>query len=136
MTKSKTQLKKEAHERRMREQALDKAARIKAATPKPKRHKPNHDEWRRQYAAMLKSAGQLSKPDITSVQGVGAVNSIFDSRWKNPYREDEDLAERERVAQEQAEEKKKRIAPAYGKGAYQYLTGPEGARDAGKKNSF
>lgn len=64
----------------------------------------------------------------------GAKKSIFDSKWKNPYRDDEDLSAREKVAIEKAELLKLRISPAYNKGAYQLITGgKEDAKYIGKK---
>ena len=47
----------------------------------------------------------------------------------------EEYAAREAAAQQEIERKKNCIAPAYSKGAYQYIGSPEMARDAGKKNS-
>lgn len=47
--------------------------------------------------------------------------------------EDEELIERERIAQEEIERKKKQVAPMYSKGAYQYITSPELLHDLGKK---
>jgi hypothetical protein len=47
----------------------------------------------------------------------------------------EDMAVRERLAQAEAERRKKMIAPMYNKGAYQYIGGvtPEILHDIGKK---
>ena len=45
---------------------------------------------------------------------------------------DEELAERERLAQEEIERKKLCTAPAFNKGAYQYVTSEEMAKDIGK----
>lgn len=45
---------------------------------------------------------------------------------------DEELAERERLAQEELERKKLCTAPAYNKGAYQYVANEEMAKDIGK----
>ncbi|CCI88508.1 hypothetical protein BN79_099 [Yersinia phage phiR2-01] len=45
---------------------------------------------------------------------------------------DEELAERERKAQEEIERKKLCTAPAYNKGAYQYVTDEEQAKMVGR----
>ncbi|UJD21449.1 hypothetical protein PQE64_gp066 [Salmonella phage vB_STy-RN29] len=45
---------------------------------------------------------------------------------------DEELAERERKAQEEIERKKMCIAPAYNKGAYQYVSDEEQAKMVGR----
>lgn len=47
---------------------------------------------------------------------------------------EEEYAAREAEAQKEIERKKNCIAPAYSKGAYQYITSPEMAQCAGKKN--
>lgn len=47
---------------------------------------------------------------------------------------EEEYAEREALAQKEIERKKNCIAPAYSKGAYQYIGSAEMAKDAGKKN--
>jgi len=44
------------------------------------------------------------------------------------------MAHRESAAQEEVEAKKKRIAPLYNKGAYQYLTEGTDPKDIGRKN--
>jgi hypothetical protein len=43
-----------------------------------------------------------------------------------------EMAERERIAQEEVQRKKKCIAPAYNKGAYQYIGSEEQAKWVGK----
>lgn len=48
---------------------------------------------------------------------------------------EEEYAAREEHAQQEIDRKKTCIAPAYSKGAYQYITSVDMARDAGKKNS-
>lgn len=45
---------------------------------------------------------------------------------------DEELAERERKAQEEIERKKMCTAPAYNKGAYQYVSNTEQAKMVGR----
>ncbi|MFP9035541.1 hypothetical protein, partial [Enterococcus faecalis] len=45
---------------------------------------------------------------------------------------DEELAERERKAQEEIERKKMCTAPAYNKGAYQYVSDEEQAKMVGR----
>lgn len=47
--------------------------------------------------------------------------------------EGHDWVERERIAQEEIEKKKKRIAPLYNKGGYQYLTDDTDLTTVGRK---
>lgn len=63
----------------------------------------------------------------------GAKKSVFDSEWQRRYEDDPVMAERERIALAQAEAKTKRIAPAYSKGAYQYITSTADLTDIGRK---
>lgn len=63
----------------------------------------------------------------------GAKTSVFDSAWQRTYEEDPQMAARERAALIEAEAKTKRVAPAYSKGAYQYITSTESLADIGKK---
>jgi len=63
----------------------------------------------------------------------GAKNSVFDSQWKKTYDDDPSMAAREETALKKAEAKTKRIAPAYSKGAYQYITSTDSLQDIGKK---
>lgn len=52
---------------------------------------------------------------------------------QHPIRElNEDMLERERIAQVEIERKKKCTAPAYNKGAYQYVATEEQAKDVGR----
>lgn len=46
--------------------------------------------------------------------------------------DDPDMQERERLAQEEIERKKLCTAPAYNKGAYQYIASEEQAKDIGR----
>lgn len=48
-------------------------------------------------------------------------------------RYDGDMADREQEAQKEIERKKKRVAPAYNKGAYQYVTEETDPKDIGRK---
>lgn len=59
--------------------------------------------------------------------------SVFDSAWKKMYEDDPVMAEREELARMKAENKKSRIAPAYSKGAYQYISEETDLKDIGKK---
>jgi hypothetical protein len=63
----------------------------------------------------------------------GFKKSVFDSDWKNAYEDDPQMAAREQAAIQDARAKSKRIAPAYNKGAYQYITLESNLSDIGKK---
>ena len=63
----------------------------------------------------------------------GAKRSIFDSRWQKTNDDDPAMAEREATALLAAEEKKLRVAPAYSKGAYQYINASSDLTTLGKK---
>lgn len=43
------------------------------------------------------------------------------------------MAERERIAQEEIEKKKKRVAPSFNKGPYQYITDETDLKTMGRK---
>lgn len=59
--------------------------------------------------------------------------SVFDSAWKKMYDDDPEMAERERIARAQAEDKKSRIGPLYSKGPLQYISDGTDLTDVGKK---
>lgn len=63
----------------------------------------------------------------------GAKKSVFDTEWQRRYEEDPVMAERERLALMQAEQKKSRVAPAYSKGAYQFITDDADLKTLGRK---
>lgn len=65
-----------------------------------------------------------------------SIPSLVDTRPnKKVYRKNYqgEMLERERLAQEEIERKKQRIAPAYSKGAYQYITDETDPRELGRK---
>lgn len=63
----------------------------------------------------------------------GFKTSVFDSEWNRRYEDDPKLAEREVIALKKAEALKKRIAPAYNKGAYQIITKGSDLKTLGRK---
>lgn len=63
----------------------------------------------------------------------GFKKTVFDSDWKHTYKDDPQMAAREQAAIQAAKDKSKRIAPAYSKGAYQYITPGSDLSDIGKK---
>jgi hypothetical protein len=78
--------------------------------------------WRQEYLADLRNySTQVQESSIECVAGIGSRKSIFDSKWKRPYSDNEELAFREAEAMRQADEKATRIAPIWNKGAYQYV---------------
>lgn len=52
---------------------------------------------------------------------------------KRDYTDNPELAAREALAQKEIERKKKRLAPAYSKGAYQYITDGMDPTELGRK---
>lgn len=52
--------------------------------------------------------------------------------FEQTHYEDPEMEERERLAQEEIERKKLCTAPAYNKGAYQYIASEEQAKDIGR----
>lgn len=65
-----------------------------------------------------------------------ATPSLVDTRPNNPKvapRYEGEMIEREMVAQKEIEKKKKRTAPAYSKGAYQYITDETDISEIGRK---
>jgi hypothetical protein len=124
----------------------------KKASVKQNRAAAEHDKWLRkqglhpeQIAARQKTKSKTAKvetnqPKSESVKRLGdgfapivAKRSVFDSAWRRDYEDDPLMAEREAIALQQAEEKKKRIAPAYSKGAYQYISEGTDLKDIGRK---
>lgn len=57
-------------------------------------------------------------------------DEIEETNWKTGYRGC--FACREKNAQKEAAKKAKRVAPAYNKGAYQYLTSKQMVKDVGR----
>lgn len=74
-----------------------------------------------------------TQPCSNGFAPAGAKRSVFDSKWKKLYEDDPEMAKREAAAVAEAEAKSKRIAPAYSKGAYQYITGTTNLGDLGNK---
>lgn len=73
-------------------------------------------------------------PECTNGFGVaGFKKSVFDSQWQNTYQNDPEMAAREQAAIQAAHAKALRVAPAYSKGAYQYITPGSDLSDIGKK---
>ena len=64
---------------------------------------------------------------IKSVQHEKRETAQHDKREMTP-----EMLERERIAQAEIERKKKCTAPAYNKGAYQYVASEEVAKDVGR----
>ena len=119
---------------------------------KQNRAAAEHDKWLRkqglhpeQIAQRQKNKPKTMSADTSTsstkkISSLGngfapivAKRSVFDSAWRKDYEDDPLMAEREAMALQEAEEKKKRIAPAYSKGAYQYITPGSDLKDIGKK---
>lgn len=63
----------------------------------------------------------------------GAKKTVFDSEWRRDYDHDPALAQRERAAVQRAKQKTTKIAPAYSKGAYQFITDDSDLTTLGRK---
>jgi hypothetical protein len=92
-----------------------------------------HEAWRKSYAEMLR-AGEREVASLSNkIAGVCTKTQIDDSRWKDPYKDDDELNIREQKAQQEVDRKRKRIAPAYSKGNYQYITDLKDISTLGRK---
>jgi hypothetical protein len=92
-----------------------------------------HAMWREQYALMLKT-GEKPLPSLSNKIAGGCYNkSIDESKWRNTYNDDPELKAREKEAQKEVDNKRLRIAPAYSKGNYQYITDLKDLPTLGKK---
>jgi len=111
----------------------------KKTSVKQNRAAAEHDKWLRSQGLHPEQIAQRqqNKPKKTSVDtkptsakkisslgnGFAPIvtkRSVFDSAWRRDYEDDPLMAEREAIALQQAEEKKKYIRPLYNKGPIQY----------------
>lgn len=83
------------------------------------------------FKPLRKRAQPLRKVKKANIQEPDTRNPP-EPEWRLRY-DDEEMAERERLAQLEIERKKLCTAPAYSKGAYQYIASQEMAEDAGRK---
>lgn len=97
---------------------------------KEEKKKQNDDWWKQYHEDLMRGVGDPLPDRPESIKGIGAKKSIFDSKWKRPYTGE--MEERENKAIEEAERKAKQVAPIYNKGAYQYISNRENAKDIGK----
>lgn len=104
---------------------------VENAIKNARSRRKNNNEFRKQYASQLK-VEKCSIPSEETFTGNCFKKSIFDSKWKKQYDSDE-LTEREHVAQIKAAEKAKRVAPAFNKGSYQYITDNADLETLGRK---
>ena len=108
---------------------------------KQNRAAAEHDKWLRkqglhpeQIAQRQKNKPKTMSADTSTsstkkISSLGngfapivAKRSVFDSAWRKDYEDDPLMAEREAMALQQAEEKKKYIRPLYNKGPLQFST--------------
>lgn len=113
----------------------------KKSSVKQNRAAAEHEKWLRSQGIHPEQIAQRQKntPKKTTVDSsisltkkisslgngfapIVAKRSVFDSAWRKDYEDDPLMAEREALALQQAEEKKKRILPLYNKGPLQYAT--------------
>ena len=124
----------------------------KKSNVKQNRAAAEHDKWLRRQGVHPEQLAQRSKSQHvnrhTSIETISekkisslgngfapivAKRSVFDSAWRRDYKDDPVMAEREAIALKQAEDKKKRIAPAYSKGPYQFISANTDLTDLGRK---
>jgi len=124
----------------------------KKSDVKQNRAAAEHDKWLRSRGVhpeqLAQRSASKSVKKLTSVENISekkisslgngfapivTKRSVFDSAWRRDYEDDPVMAEREAMALQKAEEKKKRIAPAYSKGAYQYISEGTDLKDIGRK---
>lgn len=71
------------------------------------------------------------KTGLENAPSVGAIDRTFRSEEKP--RLSQEMQERERLAQQEIERKKKQVAPAYNKGGLQLITNPDDFKTMGRK---
>lgn len=97
-------------------------------------HDPKeHAAWRKEYSQALKTGQKPLTSLSNNVAGACAAKRIDNSKWQNTYQDDEEMRLREIEAQKEVDIKRKRIAPAYSKGNYQYITDLKDLTTLGKK---
>jgi hypothetical protein len=113
---------------------------------KQQRAKDAHDAWLQKQGLHPKQLAdkkvqqkreqrEAYKPSVTAsnqIPGLMPSKSIFHSEWKRDL-EDDDMIAREAAAIEQARIKAKSVAPAFSKGAYQFITPKSDVTELGKK---
>lgn len=92
-----------------------------------------HEAWRKRYALMLKTGERETASLSNKIAGDCYKTQIDDSRWRNTYKDNEELKAREQKAQKEIDQKRKRIAPIYSKGNYQYVSDLKDITTLGKK---
>lgn len=92
-----------------------------------------HEAWRISYAKMLRTGERNVASLSNKISGVCSKNQIDDSKWKDIYKDNEELNKREQSAQKEVDQKRKRIAPAYSKGNYMYISDLKDVTTLGKK---
>lgn len=104
------------------------------ANSEARSHDPNeHAAWRKEYSQTLKTGQKPLTSLSNNADGACAANRIDNSKWQNTYQDDEEMRLREIEAQKEIDSKRKRIAPAYSKGNYQYITDLKDLTTLGKK---
>lgn len=105
-----------------------------SGTVENKSSKPSSLTGRKQEEPVFIDIQVKKERPVKSVQTVSLDFEKIEQRVVSQMSEEE-YAAREAAAQAEIERKKNCIAPAYSKGAYQYIGSEEMARYAGKKNS-
>jgi hypothetical protein len=124
--------------------------RKKKPTPQQQKAKAEHEAWLRTqglHPDQLAAKPQPKSKKLSSWKGPvapgvpcsntvvdgGAVRSVFEGHWRDQYKDDPLMAEREKIALAKAEELKKNLMPIYNKGPVQVVTPGLSPKDFGKR---
>lgn len=100
--------------------------------PIKKRKKKNPDEaFDNPNLQALRKVKQHIRDSAKDIPSHGP--KVPDEPSRSPVRYSGDMLEREQAAQEEIERKKRRVAPLYNKGGYQYVTDETDLSDLGRK---
>lgn len=97
----------------------------------PKEKERKLKEWKEKYSKQLKVYQEPLKLKIDNIHPC-FLKSIDDSKWKRKELSSL-MKERESQAQIEIDRKRTQIAPAYSKGAYQYITNQSDVKSIHKK---
>ena len=92
-----------------------------------------HEAWRKQYSLALKTGQKPLVGLSNNAIGICAAKNIDASKWQDIYKDNEEMRKREEDAQKEVDIKRTRVAPAYSKGAYQYITDLKDLTTLGRK---
>lgn len=109
---------------------------IKTNPPKPRKKKNVKnpcEKFEKPFEPLKRKLFQNRR--VSQADSIPSLNEVPYVEPKQTVKQEYtgEMLEREKAAQEEIERKKKRVAPLFSKGAYQYITDDELVRDLGKK---